>query len=146
MIHTTGQVIREICEICGQNLHPKLQLLHFSLLLFLFTLFVDVYWCTLGERDAVSFVQRVEVDAVEADAEADGYDGAQKFAVLTRVECGRRQGVPSAERFLLVEGGQLTHLPDEVISGAQTEPCLQDAPHAEALMLRPQEAPRALQP
>ncbi len=25
MIHTTGQVIREICEICGQNLHPKLQ-------------------------------------------------------------------------------------------------------------------------
>ena len=27
MIHTTGQVIREICEICGQNLHPKLQLI-----------------------------------------------------------------------------------------------------------------------
>ena len=27
-----------------------------------------VYWCTLGERHAVSFVQCAEVDAVEADA------------------------------------------------------------------------------
>jgi len=109
-------------------------------------LLIHINRCALGERDAVGGVEGAQVDAVETDAEADGHNGAQELAVLARVECGRWQGVPAAERFLLVEGGQLTHLPDEVIGGAQSEPCLQDAPHAEALMLRPQEAPRALQP
>ena len=60
------------------------------------------------------------------------------------VRRGRWQLVKSID---LVTGSRGTHahFPDQVISGFYAEPRLQDATHTEAVVLRSEQLPRALQ-
>ena len=65
--------------------------------------------------------------------------------MAARVQHWWRQLGPAFLR-LIIYGSKMAHLPDEIVVGAKSEPRLQDAAYAETLVLRPEEAPRALQP
>ena len=101
---------------------------------------VNINRCTLGKDNAVSFVDCPQVNPVVADAQPHGHDSTQEFTVLARIERRDGQFVPA---FLITA---VAHLPDKVIVGFPTEPHLQHATDAEALILFSEEAPRALQP
>ena len=88
---------------------------------------------------AIGTVERLQIDAPEADAGAYGHDGTQQLAMLARIETGQRQLVPA----LLL--AQMAHVPYHIIVGRSTEPCLQHVTYAEALALPAQQAPCALQ-
>lgn len=62
----------------------------------------------------------------------------------TRVRRGRWQLVKAID---LITGSRGTHahFPDQVISGFNAQPRLQDATHAEPVVLRGEQLPRALQ-
>ena len=65
--------------------------------------------------------------------------------MLSWVERWRRQGIVAAH-LLIVHHYPMAHLPDEIIRGQHTKPGFQHIPDAEALILRPQHTPGALQP
>ena len=88
---------------------------------------------------AIGTVERLQIDAPEADAGAYGHDGTQQLAMLARIETGRGQLVPA----LLL--AQAAHFPDHVIVGLKAEPRLQHIADTEPLTLTSEEAPRALQ-
>ena len=106
---------------------------------------VNINRCTLGKDNAVSFVDCPQVNPVVADAQPHCHDSTQQFAVLARIERRQRQFVPTLLG-LIVHRCLVAHLPDKVISGFVTEPCLQDVADAEAFVLSSEEEPRALQP
>ena len=92
----------------------------------------------MRECDAVGAVEGFQIDSPIADARLHGYDSSQEFAVLTRIERGRWQFVPT---FLFA---QVANLPNKVIVGFSREPRLQHVADAEPLALTSEEAPRAL--
>jgi len=53
----------------------------------------------LGEGDAVSSVQIVKTHLAQTDAQPHRHDGPQQFAMLARIERGRRQLIQSANVF-----------------------------------------------
>ena len=65
--------------------------------------------------------------------------------MAARVQHWWRQLGPAFLR-LIIYGSKVADLPDEIVVGAKPEPRLKYTAYAEALMLRPEEAPRALQP
>ena len=107
-------------------------------------LLIHINRCTIRKDDAIGGIEGLEIDFAHTDAEADGNDGTQQFAVPARIERGRRQFVPTLLR-LSIDSGQAAHLPDNVVGGLTLEPQLQHATDTETLALRAEEAPRALQ-
>ena len=49
-------------------------------------LFIHIDRCTVGESDAIGFIQGFQVNLVETDARLDGHDSTEYFAVLARIE------------------------------------------------------------
>jgi len=99
----------------------------------------------MGESDAIGFIDGFQVDLGLPDAELDGYKSAEEVAALGGIERRERQLVHSVDGFLLVAGGLVAHLPDEVVRGLGTVPRLEYPADAEPLVLHPEELPRALQ-
>ena len=100
----------------------------------------------MGEGDGVGAVESLEVDLADADVEVGGDEGTEKVAAPARMERGRREFVEAIDGFVVVRGGELAHLPYQVVGGFGTEPRVHDAADAEAAVLHAEELPRALQP
>ena len=103
-------------------------------------LFIHIYCCWIWECFAIRCIEGFQIYTIEADARRDSYDGTQEFTVLARIEAGQRKLVPA------LLPGQVADFPDEVICGPEAEPALQHTADAEALVLRSQQPPCALQP
>lgn len=106
---------------------------------------VDVQWGSSWEGDGVGLVEGAEGDFAAADAECDGNDGSQEFAMLAGEDPGRRQFVVAVDGHIL-EGSLVTDFPDEVVGGSESEPRLQDVPDTIAFVLLFEKPPRVLQP
>ena len=108
-------------------------------------LLIHIEGCALGEGDAVSCVQIVKTHLAQTDAQPHRHDGSQQFAMLARIERGRRQLIQSA-KLLVADDGIAAHLPDKLVGGLVAKPHLQHIADTEPLILSSEEAPRALQP
>ena len=106
---------------------------------------VDVQWGSSWEGDGGGLVEGAEGDFAAADAECDGNDGSQEFAMLAGEEPGRRQFIVAVDGHIL-DGCFVTDFPDEVVGSSETEPRFQDVTDAISLALPFQKPSRVLQP
>lgn len=88
----------------------------------------------------------MQAHLARAEAQLDGYDGPEQFAMAARIERGRRQDVVAVDGLVVVERGCAADFPDEVVGGLTAEPGLQHVADAEAFVLTSEEVPCALQP